>query len=293
MLCLIVMMPGCRAQQPSHTPYPEQLPVEDRILPGEKAYHLRVLTYNVNYCRGMDGRVDYQRIADIIKRSKPDLVALQELYRAKDHPEGINQGERLAELTGMHMSFMEPRPDFAANDYSNAVLSRYPFVRHTAWDLSGKDHDGKRISLSLGEVSPWPDNWSTIPFGSIRLGEYSKTEGLPDGLRYLLAFNCRFSPNILAGTLNFYPDDPAAERLRVQDRWIDAALYAGNEQATYPADKPKQRIDYVFFREARYTRVVESRVLNEPVASDHRPLLVVLEYTPPSVMYPPATDETR
>ena len=39
------------------------------------------------------------------------------------------------------------------------------------------------------------------------------------------------------------------------------------------------RVDYVLIRPATRWRVVESSIVNEMVASDHRPLLVVLEWT--------------
>jgi endonuclease/exonuclease/phosphatase family metal-dependent hydrolase len=45
---------------------------------------------------------------------------------------------------------------------------------------------------------------------------------------------------------------------------------------TFPADKPDHCIDYVMCRPAERWKVVELRVLDEPVASDHRPVLAVL-----------------
>ena len=46
---------------------------------------------------------------------------------------------------------------------------------------------------------------------------------------------------------------------------------------TYPSGKPAKQIDYVLYRPAARWKEVEARVIDEPVASDHRPLLVVLE----------------
>jgi endonuclease/exonuclease/phosphatase family metal-dependent hydrolase len=41
--------------------------------------------------------------------------------------------------------------------------------------------------------------------------------------------------------------------------------------------KPAKQIDYVLFRPAGHYRVVSAAVIDEPVASDHRPVRVVLE----------------
>ncbi|MBQ5817861.1 MAG: metallophosphoesterase, partial [Bacteroidaceae bacterium] len=40
---------------------------------------MRVMSYNVHHCRGVDGKIDYARIAEVINRVSPDFVALQEL----------------------------------------------------------------------------------------------------------------------------------------------------------------------------------------------------------------------
>lgn len=40
---------------------------------------LRILSYNVRNCKGMDNLTDYQRVADVINKIAPDVVAVQEL----------------------------------------------------------------------------------------------------------------------------------------------------------------------------------------------------------------------
>ena len=47
---------------------------------------------------------------------------------------------------------------------------------------------------------------------------------------------------------------------------------------TYPSKKPGKQIDFIFYRPTDAWRVVETKVLNEPVASDHCPILAVLEW---------------
>ena len=45
---------------------------------------------------------------------------------------------------------------------------------------------------------------------------------------------------------------------------------------TYPADHPDREIDFVMVRPAGVFRLLEHRVIDESLASDHRPLLAVL-----------------
>ena len=48
----------------------------------KKEETIKILSYNVRNCRGMDNITSYQRIADVITRTAPDFVALQELDSA-------------------------------------------------------------------------------------------------------------------------------------------------------------------------------------------------------------------
>jgi endonuclease/exonuclease/phosphatase family metal-dependent hydrolase len=50
---------------------------------------------------------------------------------------------------------------------------------------------------------------------------------------------------------------------------------AGDPGLTFPSDKPRKRIDYVFLRSGERIMVRKAAVL-ETQASDHRPLLVDL-----------------
>src|SRR5690242_3576831 len=46
---------------------------------GPKPIRLRVMTYILHSCKGMDGRVRPERIAAVVERYHPDVVALQEV----------------------------------------------------------------------------------------------------------------------------------------------------------------------------------------------------------------------
>ncbi len=50
--------------------------------------------------------------------------------------------------------------------------------------------------------------------------------------------------------------------------------------ATAPSENPTSRIDYILCRPAGLFRVSDAVVIAEPVASDHRPVLAVLELPP-------------
>jgi endonuclease/exonuclease/phosphatase family metal-dependent hydrolase len=92
---------------------------------------------------------------------------------------------------------------------------------------------------------------------------------------------------ILTGDFNAEPG--SAPVRRILESWRDTGgdTLKGGQPAeaenllTYPAAAPIKRIDYVFYRSSPRLRVVERRVIDEQVASDHRPVLVEFEVAGP------------
>ena len=60
---------------------------------------LRVATYNIHRCRGLDGRTNPARIAEVIRAIEPDVIALQEVIGASSS--GPGHAEELGALLGM------------------------------------------------------------------------------------------------------------------------------------------------------------------------------------------------
>jgi endonuclease/exonuclease/phosphatase family metal-dependent hydrolase len=86
---------------------------------------------------------------------------------------------------------------------------------------------------------------------------------------------------IIAGDFNATPESGPIREFGKEWRvaggdGADAKPQAAKAILTFPADKPDRRIDYVMYRPADRWEVVEVRVLDEAVASDHRPVLTVL-----------------
>jgi endonuclease/exonuclease/phosphatase family metal-dependent hydrolase len=235
---------------------------------------LRVLTYNIQHGEGTDGKIDLARTAAVIKRLTPDLVALQEVDKATTRSRGVDQAAELGKLTGMHVAFGKAM-DFAGGQYGEAILSRYPLTEVQVYKLPFTEGCEPRCALAahvrLGDDGP------EFVFAGTHL-EHAKT---PVRLCQAQKLNPALAatnslPTILAGDFNDVPDSPAIKVLH--PHWTDATVV--QPDPTWPSDEPRMKIDYVFFRPADGWRVVEKQVSDESVASDHRPLLVVLEWVP-------------
>jgi endonuclease/exonuclease/phosphatase family metal-dependent hydrolase len=80
-------------------------------------------------------------------------------------------------------------------------------------------------------------------------------------------------PVVLAGDFNSFRGGRVLRLLR-DEEWFVVEKEGG--MFTFPADEPAREIDYVMLRPASAFEIVEHRVVEEPLVSDHRPLLVVL-----------------
>jgi endonuclease/exonuclease/phosphatase family metal-dependent hydrolase len=254
---------------------------------------IRVLCYNIHHGRGTDGRIDLPRIANIIRAAEPDLVALNECDRNTRRSGGVDQPAELGRLTGLK-SIFEKNIDFDGGEYGNAVLSRLsvmhqanhalpsmtegeqrgllevvvrladggPALRFLATHLDYRPNDAERLASydaiekhfeqENGTKTPTPDPSPADGGGGFGIG--SKL------------------PTILAGDLNAVWDSQVMARFR--KTW---QLANPKPLFTFPAKEPKRQIDYVLVRPADRWRVRSMRVLDEPVASDHRPIWAELE----------------
>src|SRR5690242_14623052 len=93
---------------------------------------IRIATYNIHKCRGMDRRVLPDRIASVITETKADIVALQEVVRAS----GRDQLEAIAKLADFPYCCFGENRKHEGVPYGNAILSRSPIERWKNYDIT-------------------------------------------------------------------------------------------------------------------------------------------------------------
>lgn len=235
---------------------------------------VRVLSYNIHHGEGVDGRLDLERIAGLIRSVEPDLVALQEVDRKTKRTGRIDQPAELARLTGMKILF-ERNIRFQGGEYGNAILARWPVTEHENHHLPSFD-DGEQRGVLVAEVQP-DDFEEHLLFLATHLDHRSDDRERFASARAINALIRKRHrvPAILAGDLNDTPDSRVLKRFAQE--WSRT-----NEQAlpTVPVGRPTRQIDFILVRPAARWNVREVRVLDEKVASDHRPILAILEWLP-------------
>ena len=83
------------------------------------------------------------------------------------------------------------------------------------------------------------------------------------------------NPTILAGDFNSRPGDPVMRALG--RRYV--IVPKNGSSFTFPSTGPNREIDYLLIRRDAPLQARSCRVLDERVASDHRPLLTDLAWT--------------
>lgn len=242
----------------------------------EPPHQLRVLCYNVHWCLGTDGKYDVARLADVIAKTKPDLVALQEVDVGVERSGRVHDVRELSKLTGLAGRF-GPTQHYQGGLFGNAVLTRFPILDVAIHPLPYTESTDERTTYPRGAIAVTvrgPDG-EPLRFISTHFQHNVPEDRVAEAkaINQLFGREDDNTRTILAGDMNAIPDAaPVTELLK---RWTNAMDEAATPTA--PSTKPRSRIDYVFYRNASQFRLVESTVIPESVASDHRPVLAVLE----------------
>lgn len=233
---------------------------------------LKVLSFNIHHCQGLDGRTDLERIARVIAQTKADLVALQEVDQLVERSNRIDQPRRLAELTRMHVVFGK-NIDFQGGGYGNAVLSRFPIEHHQNHLLPKfQSHEQRGLleaHMSIGDQK--------LIFFATHFDHHSQDDermACMATLRELVELREQLLV-IVAGDLNDVPDSRAMlEAASFLYNTLDLATVL---PFTFRADNPSRTIDYILYNRHRALKCIAHRVIPESIASDHRPILAEFE----------------
>jgi endonuclease/exonuclease/phosphatase family metal-dependent hydrolase len=239
---------------------------------------LRVMTYNVHSCIGMDGKLSPERIARVIARYAPDVVALQELDVGRARTEGMDQAHRIAHYLAMDFHF-HPAMHIKEERYGDAILTHLPMRLVKAGPLPG-------LPAKPG-LEPRGALWVAIDVNGTEIQVINTHLGLlprerkvqveallgPDWLAHP---DCR-SPVVLCGDFNARPSSPPSRRLRTRLNDAQIELDRHRPRGTFFGRFPTARIDYVFIDPGLAVADIEvpdTELVR--VASDHLPLIVEL-----------------
>ena len=222
---------------------------------------VKFMSYNIRNGRGADDVQDLGRIAEVIGRVAPDVVALQEVDSVTGRMNGRFIPEELGRMTGMHARFCRAI-DYDGGGYGIGLLSRAEPLSVRRIPLPGREES--RVLF----VAEFPDY--VVCVTHLSLTPEDQRASLP--IIRTVTDTCR-KPVLLAGDFNMKVAKTVLDGLGGTFRPL-----SDTTQMTFPSDKPSIRIDYILGRGLPESAVTERQVDTSTVASDHCPLWVSLAW---------------
>ncbi|HYO83892.1 MAG TPA: endonuclease/exonuclease/phosphatase family protein [Bryobacteraceae bacterium] len=234
--------------------------------------HIRVATYNVHKCEGLDRRVSPLRIATVIREFKPDVIGLQEVLG--------DQAEWLARHLEYHFALGEVRRH-NTQPYGNAILSRFPLSGVCTYDLTapGRERRGcVRTALSLpdGQVL----HLFNLHLGTAFLERRYQARRIVEA--EIIASKDLPGPRIVLGDFNEWTRGLVSTMLSAELKGADIRLHL-KQPRTYPGLFPLLHLDHIYYDEDLVVeRVILHRTPRSLLASDHVPLIADFRVLPPT-----------
>lgn len=234
-----------------------------------KGFPIRIMTYNLHNGFNTDGHLNMEAIAQVIERSAPDIVALQEVSR------GWVVSGRLDMLTWLSQRLRMPYVSAPTADplWGNAILSRYPIMAYSCFDLPPGD-----LFIRRGFIAALVD-----------LGDGDKLKVIATHLHHLegdsdirkeqietiISFLGDVGHNriVLLGDFNAEPEDPEMVLLKRAGLLDTCATMNPYLACTFPSENPHKRIDYIWISR---DLVLQDIQVPFSTASDHLPVIAVI-----------------
>lgn len=231
-----------------------------------EATRLRIVTYNVHRCRGLDRRTKVGRVADVLRATDADVVALQEVLGPG--PASGGQLEELGARLGMGW-VLAPTRHLRGRAYGNAVLSRFPIVRHAQYDLTWQTCEPRCCLRADVQVGP-----RVLHVYNVHLGTAMRERRHQAGRLATFVHDRRTrGPKVVLGDFNEWL---RGEATRILSATLDGVDLPGSlrRRRTYPGVMPLLHLDHIYVAggiEVGHVGLVRTRTAL--VASDHVPLV--------------------
>lgn len=271
---------------------------------------MKLISWNIQWCRGVDGRVDPARIARTARElCDPDVCCFQEVavnFAALAGSAGEDQVARLlAQFPGYSAHFAWgvdiPAEDGGRRRFGNLILSRLPVRRVMRHSLPWPPEDGvpsmARVAIEAVVEAPWGPVGVTTTHLEYYSGKQraAQAERLRE-LDFEKTLHARTAPSdayssgpfqplprpassILTGDFNMPPQDPIVARML--ETWADAWQVAHPGAPRPPtfhvhdaAGEAPYCCDYVLVSKDLAPRVADVRIDAQTQASDHQPVIV-------------------
>lgn len=231
---------------------------------------IRVATYNIHRCRGLDGRTRPERTAEVLASLDADVLALQEVIGAGSA--GGGHAEELGAALGMGW-VMAPARHLRGHLFGNVVLSRFPMRQHAQYDLSWKTCEPRCVQRVDLDVEGKLLHLYNVHLGTAFLERRFQAQRLA-----AVVTDRRLSgPKVVLGDFNEWMKGLATTLLSERLQAIDLRTHL-RRRRTYPGLFPILHLDHIYHQgHVEVLKLELPRTRQTLIASDHLPLVAELK----------------
>ncbi len=223
---------------------------------------LRLATYNVHKCRGMDLRVKPARVVRAIRELRADVIAIQEVF--------AQQAEYISSELGI-ASVFGPARKYVGEEYGNAVFSRFPILSSGNYDLTIRRREPRRCLRTDFQIGG-----TLLHLFAVHLGtSYFERRRQ---VAKLMSPEVLWNPELkgaraVVGDFNEWTRGLVTRTLSEHLESADIAYHLQRSR-TYPGFLPLLHLDHVYYDpELQLTGMHLHRSAIALAASDHLPLV--------------------
>jgi endonuclease/exonuclease/phosphatase family metal-dependent hydrolase len=230
---------------------------------------VRIATYNVHRCRGMDRRINPSRIVDVLRDINADVIALQEVIGAG--LQGAGQAEEIGAGLGMGW-VMNCVRTLRHHQFGNDILSRYPIVHHSQYDLSWRTCEPRNCQRADLEIDGELLHIYNVHLGTAVLERRYQAKRLASFVHDRRVAG----PKVILGDFNEWMRGLATKTLTALFESVDISKHL-KRRRTYPGLFPVVHLDHIYYDgPVKVLRVEMPRTRKSLMASDHLPLVAHL-----------------
>jgi endonuclease/exonuclease/phosphatase family metal-dependent hydrolase len=251
LLTLILFVSGSKAARTG--------PIEPLLGPPAEAPAagtVRLLTWNVAHGRAEafhqallprdEVERNLDKIAEVLRHERPDLVALQEADGPSAWSGGFDHVSALAQASGLPSYFRGDHNRFDLSGYDlsagTALLSRFPMAETLSQPFAANWRDTKGFVVATVEI---PGTGRSLDVVSVHLDFLNPGERREQILALAEVLEGRDRPRVILGDLNCEAES-ATEAFRLLKERLGVVPYRpGLEQPTFPAASPSRRLDWI------------------------------------------------
>ncbi|GGK45973.1 MULTISPECIES: endonuclease/exonuclease/phosphatase family protein [Flavobacteriaceae] len=232
---------------------------------------VKVLSFNILHGATTKGDFDLDVIANVIKKTKPDFVAMQEVDYKTNRAHKYDLVTELGWRTKLIPLFAKAM-SYDGGEYGEGILSKYSFLQTRNVALPFTPGNEPRAALEIITIIPSKD---TIAFVATHLDHLNdESDRIAQVKKINEVFTSSKYPTILAGDLNAIP---GSSPINILEEVWSPSYNKENLKHTFPSDNPTEKLDYVMFFPHNRWKVIETEVIIDTIASDHCAYLVTLE----------------